>query len=293
MGSKAFLDESGSGETSEQQYLEALFEKDRRNYSGKFVQGFVHNANGPLQNLTMLAEMLLSGLEAQDRIFKSNSGENEEWSALIEKQRRRLTQIRRQIHNLAADLQEFMQLYEIDQHGTEIDINALVTRIVKLFHADLFFKHHVKCELRLANNLPHIKAPGKDMVPALFHLFENGVKALRTSVKKELIVETSMHGQEITVKVTDSGCGLPEGVIPDVFFDLFVSKWQAAEKNTASCDPHLGFGLYAARRLLLPHGFEVSLEKSAEGTTALMRMPIKKSRQKSPSPGKCCRQNGD
>jgi signal transduction histidine kinase len=293
VGTKACLDESGSAETSEQQYLGALFEKDRRNYSGKFVQGFVHNANGPLQNLTMLTEMLLSGLEVQDRIFKSNSGENQEWNTLVEKQRRRLTQMRRQIHNLAGDLQEFMQLYEIDQHGTEIDINALVTRIVKLFHADLFFKHHVKCELRLANNLPHIKAPGKDMVPALFHLFENGVKALRTSVKKELIVETAMHEREITVKVTDSGCGLPEEASPDVFFDLFVSKWQPPEDKTASCDPHLGFGLYAARRLLLPHGFQVSLERSAEGTTAVMRMPLKKNRQKSPSPGKYCRQNDD
>jgi signal transduction histidine kinase len=237
--------------------------------------------------------MLLSGLEAQERIFKNNSGESEEWSALVEKQRRRLTQMRRQIYNLAGDLQEFMQLYEIDQHGTEIDINALVTRIVKLFHADLFFKHHVKCELRLAGNLPHIKAPGKDMVPAIFHLFENGVKALRTSVKKELIVETSMDEGEITVKVTDSGCGLPEGVSPDACFDLFVSNWQSSENKTASCDPPLGFGLYAARRLLLPHGFEVCLERSAEGTTALLRMPLKTDRQKSLSTGKCCRQNGD
>jgi len=46
-----------------EQYIRALIEKDRSNYSGKFVQGFVHNANGPLQNLTMLTEMLLSGLE--------------------------------------------------------------------------------------------------------------------------------------------------------------------------------------------------------------------------------------
>ena len=39
------------------QCIEALYEKDRLNYAGEFVQGFVHNTNGPLQNLTMLAEM--------------------------------------------------------------------------------------------------------------------------------------------------------------------------------------------------------------------------------------------
>ncbi len=41
-----------------EQCIRALHEKDRLNYSGKFVQGFVHNANGPLQNLTMLTEMV-------------------------------------------------------------------------------------------------------------------------------------------------------------------------------------------------------------------------------------------
>ena len=64
------------------------YEKDRSNYSGKFVQGFVHNANGPLQNLTMLTEMLISGLELQDQYIQEHSGENEKWSELLGKQRK-------------------------------------------------------------------------------------------------------------------------------------------------------------------------------------------------------------
>ena len=80
-----------------EQCIRTLHEKDRLNYSGKFVQGFVHNANGPLQNLTMLTEMLGSGIELQDRIFRSNSGENEKWSELLAKQQKRLAQMREQI----------------------------------------------------------------------------------------------------------------------------------------------------------------------------------------------------
>lgn len=259
---------------SEDQYIGALYEKDRLNYSGRFVQGFVHNANGPLQNLTMLAEMLLSGIELQDRIFKSHSGENQEWSALVEKQRRRLTQMREQISNLSADLREFMQLYEIERLGTEIDINAILTRMVKLFRADLFFKHHVNCELRLAKNLPHIKVCGKDMVLAVFHLFQNGVTALKTSAQKVLVVETSMQDGEITVRITDSGDGLPEEVEPDILFELFESRWQKSDNKGAPADLHLGFGLYAARQLLLPYGLQVSLEKSGQGACAVIRAPL-------------------
>ena len=269
-------EEPGSGESSEERFIQALYEKDRLNFSGKFVQGFVHNANGPLQNLTMLAEMLLAGIDIQDRMFKSQSGENEEWSALLEKQRRRLTQMRQQVFNLATDLHEFMQLYEMEQHGTEVDINALLTRMVKLFRSDLFFKHQVKCELRLENNLPHIRIPGKDMAPAVFHLFQNGVEALRSSPKKEIVIETSKEPGQITLRITDSGAGLPEGEDPAALFDLFVSRWRKTEGKTAPTYRHLGFGLYAARQLLLPHGVAVSLEKTGEGTSALIQMPLQK-----------------
>ncbi|MCL5406376.1 MAG: HAMP domain-containing histidine kinase [Deltaproteobacteria bacterium] len=272
----ASAEASKSKKISEEQYIGALYEKDRLNYSGKFVQGFVHNANGPLHNISMLAEMLLSGLEVQDRIFQSLSGENQEWSALLEKQRKRLTQMCEQISNLVSDLREFMQLYEIEQHGTEIDINALLTRMVQLFRADLFFKHYVNCELRLEKNLPHIKVPGKDMVSAVFHLFENGVTALRNSAKRDLVVETSMQYGQITVRITDSGPGPPEGVDPDIVFELFESRWRKSDNKNGPDDRHLGFGLYAARQLLSPHGFEVSLEKTGEGTSALIRVPLKR-----------------
>ncbi len=263
---------------SEQKLIErcihALYEKDRSNYSGKFVQGFVHNANGPLQNLTMLAEMLTCGIELQDQLFRSNCGENEKWSELLGKQQKRLTQMREQIFNLAADLREFMQLYEVERCGTEIDINAILTRMAKVFRADLFFKHHIKSELRLAKNLPHIKVLGRDFVPALFHLFQNAITALKESPRKELIVESCMKAGEIVVTITDSGSGPPEELSPDILFDLFESRWQNLDSQTPSPDQHLGFGLYAARQLLLPYGFSVSLEKTGDGTSAQIRMPL-------------------
>lgn len=263
-------------EVSIERCVHALHEKDRLNYSGRFVQGFVHNINGPLQNLTMLTEMLISGLEIQDRMFRSDAGESEKWSELMTKQRKRLDQVRGQILNLSADLREFMQLHEIERCGTEVDINAVIEKMAKLFRSDLFFKHHIKCGLHLAKNLPHIRVLGRDIVPALFHIFHNAVTALTESQKKELTVETGMQPGEIVVRITDSGVGLPEGVRADTLFDLFESRWPKFDAQAASSDQHLGFGLYAARRLLAPYGFSVSLERTGEGTSAVMRMPIRK-----------------
>jgi signal transduction histidine kinase len=271
------MDKEKSSKTEAQiieQCIRALYEKDRLNYSAKFVQGFVHNANGPLQNLTMLTEMLGSGIEVQDRLFRSNPGENEKWSDVMAKQQKRLAQTREQIYNMAGDLREFMQLHEIERYGTEIDINILITRMAKVFRSDLFFKHQVNSELRLAKNLPHIKALGRDLVPAVFHLFHNAVVALKGSAEKELIVETSMQDGELVLSITDTGCGVAEQDNPGVLFDLFESGWQNNDDETTSRDFHLGFGLYAARQLLLPYGFTVVLEKRNVGTSAIIRMPL-------------------
>jgi signal transduction histidine kinase len=267
-------DRSGkTGDHSIEQCLQALHQKDRLSYAGKFVQGFVHNANGPLQNLTMLAEMILVGMDLQDRMF-SSGGDKGKWEELLDKQRRRLTQMREQIGNLAGDLREFMQLHEIERNGTEIDINALLTRIVNIYRADLFFKHWVKPELRLTRNLPHIRVLGRDMVPAIFHIFENAMTAMKDSPRKEFLVETSMQNREILVKITDSGCGLPDENERESLFELFESKWPEQKTDRDQKIDHPGYGLYAARKLLSPYGFTVTLESSGEGTSAIIRMPL-------------------
>ena len=263
-----------SGKTGDHgigQCLRALHQKDRLSYAGKFVQGFVHNANGPLQNLTMLTEMILAGTDLQDKMF-INGDDKDKWGEILEKQRKRLALMREQIGNLAGDLREFMQLHEIERNGTEIDINALLTRIVNVYRADLFFKHWVKSELRLTRNLPHIRVLGRDMVPAIFHIFENAMTAMKDSPRKELLVETSIQDRDILVRINDSGCGLPDAEDKESLFELFESRWPE-QKNDQKIE-HPGYGLYAARQLLLPYGFNISLQTNAEGTSAIIRMPL-------------------
>lgn len=258
--------------------LQALLEKDRLGYAGSFVQGFVHNANGPLQNLTMLTEMLLSGLDIQDRIFNANSRDEDQagpWSEILEKQRRRIQQMREQITNLAGDLREFMQLHEIERTGADIDLNSLLTRMMRAFRSDLFFKHKVKAELKLAKNLPHVQVRGRHLIPSLFHLFQNAMTAMQVSPNKEFTIETCMDDGVILVKFTDSGSGLPQGVDPESLFGLFESKWPE-DATQDQKTPHLGFGLYAVRNQLLPYGITVSLETAAEtgGLSAVVRIPL-------------------
>lgn len=254
-----------------EQCLQALHEKDRLSFAGKFVQGFVHNTNGPLQNLSMLTEMLIAGMDLQDRLYKAR--EDDKWAEALEKQKKRLTQMRDQIYGLAGTLREFMQLLEIERNSTDIDINGLLAIVLRVFRSNLFFKHRVTPELKLQRNLPLARIPGCNIIPVLFHLVQNAVTAIENSPRKELTVETALEDDHIVIRITDSGCGL-SGCDPESLFGLFESKWPDSGQGENSV--HLGFGLYAARMLLLPYNCTVNLESSSDGTSSIVRIPVSK-----------------
>ena len=257
--------------------LDALHEKDRISFAGGFVHGFVHNVNGPLQNMSMLAEVLQSGLDRLDRLHKAaGPGEGEpQWEELLAKQRTRLDQMVQQIAALADGLRDFMHVVEIGHSAKGVDLNALLQRMMSVFKADLFFKHKVTSTLDLAPNLPVARCPGCDLAPALFHVIHNAVISMRDTPRKELGIATSLEGGTLCIEVRDTGCGFENCPEAETLFDLFYSGWPERKPDPLARDPlHLGYGLWTARRLLARSGAAIRLEKRAEGSVAVIEIPV-------------------
>ena len=258
--------------------LDALHQKDRISFAGGFVQGFVHNVNGPLQNLSMLTEMLLGGLDRLDGLHKTPepAEDGPKWEELLERQRKRLEQMYQQITTLAEGLRDFVHISEIERSSQDVDPNFLLQKMMSVFRADLFFKHKVTPSLDLMRNLPPARSPGCDMVPALFHVIRNAVVSMRDSLKKELRITTSLQGRTVRIDVCDSGCGFENCPETEKLFELFSSQWSEREPDPAAREPvHLGYGLWTARRLLGRFGATIRLEKQPEGTAAVIEIPVK------------------
>lgn len=112
----------------------------------------------------------------------------------------------------------------------------------------------------------------KQIERALYNLLLNACQSARQSRgQREVVV--SLHGDETTVSVTitDSGPGVPEG-IREILFDPFVS--QGKQKGT-------GLGLTLAWSVAREHGGDVKLVSSQMGKT-VFRLQV--SRQMSPGP---------
>lgn len=258
------------------QLLQALFEKDRLGYLGFFIQGLIHNINGPLQNMSMLVEIFEKSLESQDLMVRQACPElQEKWALLHEKQEKRCAQLQQQITVLADMMRDFMIVHELERSGTEIDLNLLLSKLGRVFRADLFFKHQVRLDLRLARNLPLVRIPGRHFVPSVVHIFRNCLTAMKGAERRELVVETRMDDDLIRVCFEDTGCGLGSGEDVESLFDLFHSRWPVREAELGRDEKHLGFGLYAARSLLAPYGVTLRLEPLPSGSRCVIEIPVR------------------
>jgi signal transduction histidine kinase len=69
----------------------------------------------------------------------------------------------------------------------------------------------------------------------------------------------------ITIKVRDTGCGMPEADVQKAFQPFFTTK--AVGKGT-------GLGLFLSRETILAHGGSLSLEsETGSGTTVTVTLP--------------------
>jgi C4-dicarboxylate-specific signal transduction histidine kinase len=165
-----------------------------------------------------------------------------------------------------------MVLKEIDRNELEVDLNLALSKLVKVFRADLFFKHHVAAEIQIPNALPLVKIPGNRMVPALIYIFKNAIVAMRGSQVKRLTIEGVKEDNHIKITFRDTGCGLDAKEAED-FFKLFSSNWPENILSLEKNEKHFGFGLYAVRELLTPSGVKVEMKRVEDETHTIMAIP--------------------
>ncbi|MGC8494819.1 MAG: response regulator [Syntrophobacteraceae bacterium] len=274
---------AGNGTTpmkrSDEFYINEMLEKDYLSFWGEFAMNFTHDSSGPLGNIRMIENVLTSGLDTQEILFKRHAGYSLDWSTLLGKQRKRLAALRQQSEKLSSDLRAINHLYSFGRkaESVEVDLNDLLETMAKAF-GGLYRQvlRGVHLELRLDHDLPKIKARGRDMVQSLLHLFMNAIIAVRESSERRIEIETGRLDDEMYIRITDTGCGLPGGVDPDILFDLFESRWPGPDSNRDYKGPRPGFGLFAARRLLSPYGCDLKLETKGKKTSATIRIPSTK-----------------
>ena len=116
----------------------------------------------------------------------------------------------------------------------------------------------VKVEIECAEALPLVEGNPGQIQQIFLNLMMNGVQAMvgGGTLSLRLGVEPGQQGDVVSVRITDTGTGIPPKILPKIFESFFTSR----EDGT-------GLGLAIVKRILRDHRGDIVVESTAPGGT--------------------------
>lgn len=136
---------------------------------------------------------------------------------------------------------------------------------------------HIKIERSLSAAMLPIMADPQRLSQVLWNLLTNAVKF--TEEGGRIAIDASADGDEMVLRVTDSGVGIAPSFLPQVF-----ERFRQADGSTTRSHGGLGLGLAIVKRLTELHGGTVTAISAGlgAGATFTVRLPIAEDRQFDP-----------
>ncbi|MBW2109747.1 MAG: HAMP domain-containing histidine kinase, partial [Deltaproteobacteria bacterium] len=201
----------------ERRFLGVLSDHCSSVYFVKTLEGFVHNLNSPLQILWMRSEQMQQDLSVlQDAIRRDD---HEEIVTVSERMTQRFDSFMKGFDQLNESLQ-FLTRDLLGKERCEIgdvDVNDAIRDVLFLLKADMFFKHRVDVRSITAEELPRVRGRHSDFCVMLLHLIQNALDAMAQSESRILTIETVSRGNEVLVRVKDTGVGIAAEDAPRIF----------------------------------------------------------------------------
>ena len=181
-----------------------------------------------------------------------------------------LTRIENEVDRLTQMVSELTELSRIEAGSVElkkeaVNLNELVDEaIIQL--SPLANKQNITLNTVLSDSLPSVKVDRDRISQTITNLIHNAIKFNRTSGNVTII--TSSDDKAITVKVIDTGIGIPKANLPHVF-----ERFYKADKSRANSGS--GLGLAIAKHTIEAHGGIIwAQSEEGKGSTFSFTIPI-------------------
>lgn len=163
-------------------------------------------------------------------------------------------------------IENFLSFAEPEPYRkTKCNVNTLINEIINNLH-NLFYTEGIRPIVKLSEDLPYITVDPEKIKQALWHISQNAVDALSTAPIKQIryITYISKDKNHIVIKITDTGQGIPNIHMDNLFTPFFTTK----ENGT-------GLGLSISYRIIENHNGNISVKsKPFKGTSFIITLPI-------------------
>lgn len=226
-----------------------LIQLERMASIGMVVSGLIHNLKNSLTPIMGYSEMLFiqnPELHLSEIIFKSaEQMKNMLEDVLARGRRRERTEI--------------------------INLKALIERELDFLKADQIFRHRVQKEILLSEDIPSINGDYSAYSQVFANLLKNAVDSLHNRKRKLIKVVAKHDEKQITVEITDTGCGIQDENLNRIFDPFYTTKLSDDEVNGQQ---GTGLGLYTVKLLLESCGASLKVASEVNvGTTFKVIIP--------------------
>jgi len=228
---------------------------------GELAAGIAHEINNPVAIMVeeagwmgdLLEDMALE--EVQDR------AEFERAIKQIQTQGKRCKDITHKLLSFAR---------QTDATIEDVDIRQLLEELVEL-SAQRAKYAMVRIQTDFADNLPTLKVSATELQQVFFNLINNALDAMENQ-GGDLSISCHKENGSITIKVTDTGGGIPQANLDRIFDPFFTTK--PVGKGT-------GLGLSICYGIIEKMGGQLSVESAVgKGTTFSISIPLKAGRRR-------------
>ena len=232
-------------DVTDQQHMESqLIQSEKLAAVGQLVSGVAHELNNPLTSIAGLSEFLLE----QKELGSKDRGH----LRVIHEQAERAGRI---VRNLLT----FARKGPAEQG--RVNLNDVIQRTLLLMAHDLKLKD-ITVE-KVLPTIPEILGDRHALQQAVLNLLNNAAQAVaeNTPGRRRLICVNTWFDQRVRMRVSDSGPGIPDAVVPQLFTPFFTTK----EPGQGT-----GLGLSITYSIVEAHGGRINLERPPDGGAAFL-----------------------
>lgn len=215
----------------------ATLQAEKLAASGRFIRTLAHEVRNPLNNINLSVENLLEQLEGEDdRLYLE----------IIQRNGKR-------INDLITELLQSSRPADMNFQPT--DMGALLQRVISAVE-DRVMLRKIRMKYQGTDEPVIISADATKLEMAILNILVNAIEAVKD--ESGLIeIELSKKGRQLTVVISDNGCGISAENKSRLFEPYFTSKRNG-----------MGLGLATTLTILRAHNAEIEVHSEVDcGTT--------------------------
>ena len=222
---------------------------EKRDLLARLLKRLAHEIRNPLSSLDVHFQLLEEDLSTLSPSARTQFAP-------------RLGIIHGELHRLESIVERFLKLAGPAALELEsLDIKIIVTHVCELLRPEAAARK-VELMAEVEPDLPPIQVDSVRLTQALLNIIINGIQAI--SGQGLIKVSAAKSGEMLLLCVQDTGPGIPEGELGDIFDPYFTTKAEGS-----------GLGLWIAQQIAVAHGGDLRAGNAPGGGAILtLTLPL-------------------